>query len=93
MGKYSVKLTAQAERDLRHIYKSGDKASIKRLEQIFGELKENPYEGIGKPKPLKHQYTGFWSRRINKKDRLVYQVNEDIVSVFVVSAKDHYDDK
>jgi toxin YoeB len=93
MGKYSVKLTSQAEKDLRQIYKSGDKNSIKRLERIFDELKENPYEGIGKPKPLKHQYIGFWSRRINKKDRLVYQVNEDIVSVFVVSVKDHYGGK
>jgi toxin YoeB len=93
MGKYSVKLAAQAEKDLIQIYKSGDKSSIKRLEQIFSELKESPYKGIGKPKPLKHQYTGFWSRRINKKDRIIYQVNEDIVSVFVVSAKDHNDDK
>lgn len=93
MGKYSIKLAYEAEKDLKLIYKSGDKASINKLEQIFAELQENPYEGVGKPKPLKHRYVGFWSRRINRKDRIVYQVKEEEVSVLVVSARDHYDDK
>lgn len=93
MGKYIVNLSDKAEKDLRKVYESGDKKSIKRIERIFKELIDNPYEGIGKPEALKHQYEGFWSRRINEKDRLIYEVKEDIVSVFIVSALGHYDDR
>lgn len=57
----------------------------------FNELQQNPYEGTGKPEALKYQYKGYWSRRINEKDRLIYEVSEQIVSVFVVSALGHYD--
>ncbi len=93
MGKYIINLSDKASKDLSKIEKSGDKRSIKKIEKIFEELQQNPYEGTGKPEALKHQYKGFWSRRINNKDRLVYEVREHIVSVFVVSALGHYDDK
>ncbi len=93
MGKYIIKVSDKASKDLSKIHKSGDKRSIKKVEKIFEELQQNPYEGTGKPEALKYQYKGFWSRRINDKDRLVYEVNEQIVSVFVVSALGHYDDK
>ncbi|WP_432713260.1 Txe/YoeB family addiction module toxin [Pedobacter sp.] len=92
MGKYIINISAKAEKDLIKIYKSGDKKSIKKLEIIFDQLQENPYEGIGNPEVLKHQYKGFWSRRINEKDRLIYEVREHIISVFVVSALGHYND-
>ncbi|KDN54350.1 type II toxin-antitoxin system YoeB family toxin [Flavobacterium seoulense] len=42
---------------------------------------------------MKHEYTGYWSRRINQRDRMIYQVDDDIVTVFVVSAMGHYSDK
>lgn len=93
MGKYKVNLSEKAEKDLRKIYKSGDNKSIKRLERIFNELQENPFKGIGSPKALKYRYKGFWSRKINEKDRLVYEVKEAVISIFVVSALGHYDDK
>ncbi len=93
MGKYIINLSEKARKDLSKIHKSGDKKSIKRVEKIFDELQQNPYEGIGKPEALKHQYKGFYSRRINKKDRLIYEVKEQIVSIFIVSALGHYDDK
>ncbi|WP_323670358.1 Txe/YoeB family addiction module toxin [Psychroflexus montanilacus] len=48
---------------------------------------------MGKPEQLKHNLSGYWSRRINKKDRLIYQVVEDIVTVYIISAIGHYDDK
>ncbi len=72
MGKYIVKLSDKAEKDLKKIHQAGDKNSIKRIERIFKELADNSYEGIGKPEALKHLYKGYWSRRINQKDRLIF---------------------
>jgi len=57
------------------------------------ELENTPFHGIGKPEKLKHQFSGLWSRRINQKDRLIYKVNEKIVTIFIVSAMGHYSDK
>ncbi|MBU0697649.1 MAG: Txe/YoeB family addiction module toxin [Bacteroidetes bacterium] len=93
MGKYTLNLSARAIKDLKVIYRSGDKLSIKRIEQIFEELAISPKEGIGKPEMLKHNYSGFWSRRINPKDRLIYKIEEEIITIFVIAAKGHYDDK
>ena len=58
--------------------------------KILNELKEHPYTGTGNPEELKYELSGFWSRRINKKDRLIYEVQEEVVTVFVVSAFGHY---
>ncbi|HCQ11718.1 Txe/YoeB family addiction module toxin [Flavobacterium sp.] len=90
MGKYQVIIKATAEKDLSKHKKSGDKASIKKILKILNELKEHPYTGTGNPEELKYELSGFWSRRINKKDRLIYEVQEEVVTVFVVSAFGHY---
>lgn len=91
MGKYKIIIKPKAEEDLLHIKKSGDKNTIRKLEKIFKELSENPYEGTGHPEALKHQLSGFYSRRINRKDRIIYQVFEiPKQSVVVVSALGHY---
>ena len=58
--------------------------------KILNELKDHPYTGSGNPEPLKFELSGYWSRRINKKDRLIYEVHDDIVTVVVVSALGHY---
>lgn len=93
MGKYTVNIAPIAQKDLQNHYKSGNKATIKKIERILQDLLENPFIGEGKPEELKFEYKGYWSRRINKKDRLVYRVDEKIVTVFVVSAMGHYSDK
>ena len=93
MGKFRVEIEDLAKSHIQKHLKSGDRASVKKLERILIELSETPYEGIGKPELLKHQLTGFWSREINKKDRIIYKVNQDVVSVFVISAMGHYSDK
>lgn len=93
MGKFRVKIEELANLHIKLHLKSGNKANIKRIEKILEELTQTPFVGIGKPEPLKHQLSGFWSREINKKDRLIYKVNEDIVTVFVISAIGHYSDK
>jgi toxin YoeB len=93
MGKYFVDITDQAKKQLAEILKSGDKAAIKKLQQIFIELSIHPASGVGKPEKLKFEFSGYWSRQINKKDRLVYRIDEEIITVFVISAKGHYHDK
>lgn len=93
MGKYSIVVEKATQKELQAHYKSGDKASIKRIEIIFEELSEHPQTGTGKPEQLKFGLSGYWSRQINKKDRLIYQINENIITVFVISAVGHYSDK
>ena len=73
--------------------KSGNQSSIKKIAKILEELTENPFEGVEKPEALKHELSGLWSREINKKDRLLYRVKEEIVTVVVISAMGHYSDK
>lgn len=93
MGKFRVEVTKIANQDIEKHKKSGNKISIKNIAKILVDLSENPYTGFGNPEPLKYEYSGFWSRRINPKDRLIYRVDDDIVTVFVVSAMGHYSDK
>jgi len=93
MGKYTLEISSKARKELQWHYKSGNKSDIRKIEQIFLELSNTPYKGTGKPEPPKYQLTGYWSRRINQKDRIIYKVYEDKVVVFVVSAIGHYRDK
>lgn len=93
MGKYKVEIQPTAEKDLSKHKKSGNKATQLKIIKILDELKEHPYSGTGKPELLKYELQGYWSRRINKKDRLVYKVQENVVTVFVLSAWGHYSDK
>ena len=54
------------------------------------EMSQSPYTGKGKPEALKHEYSGFWSRRINSKDRIVYQVDEQAAILYILSLRKHY---
>jgi toxin YoeB len=93
MGKYFVEFVDVARKDLKAHYKSGNKSTINKIEKILLELTEHPFSGEGQPEELKYNLEGYWSRRINKKDRIVYRVEDEIVTVFVVSAMGHYSDK
>ncbi len=93
MGQYSLDLTDRAKKDLRDLKKAGSKTVAKRINRIFEELGETPYLGIGNPEPLKHEWSGYWSREIDKKNRIVYSVNDTELTVLVVSAKGNYGDK
>jgi toxin YoeB len=92
MGKYFVEINSVVKKELISHYKSGNKATINKIEKILLELTKHPFEGIGNPEPLKYELSGFWSRKINQKDRMIYKVEEDIVTVFVISAMGHYSD-
>lgn len=91
MGKFRIEIDDYAKLDIAKIYKSGDKASIKKFEKIVLELENQPTTGTGNPEQLKHNLSGFWSRRINKKDRLIYQIIEEPEQmVVIISALGHY---
>lgn len=65
-----------------------DKKILKRINQLIKEISREPFEGIGDPEPLKHQWTGYWSRRINKEHRLVYKVKEN--EILIAQCRYHY---
>ena len=93
MGHYTIIVKDTAKIDFEKHKKSGNKSMINKITKIIEELRIHPYTGTGKPEPLKHDLKGLWSRRINQKDRLIYEVVEQIVTVYIVSAIGHYDDK
>ena len=84
--------TPQAVEDLNYWKKSGNKAIQKKIQQLIVAIIENPFEGIGKPEPLKYELSGSWSRRINREHRIVYEVyNENTVVILEIqSLRGHY---
>jgi toxin YoeB len=90
---YTLEFSKIALEDIEQHKKSGDKSTLKKLEKLFNELKQHPTTGTGQPEMLKHNLQGFYSRRINKKHRLVYSIKEEVITVYVVSAHSHYGDK
>ena len=65
-----------------------DKRTLKRINKLITDIQRNPFEGIGKPEPLKENLSGWWSRRIDEVNRIVYFVKDDIVHI--VACKGHY---
>ncbi|MDU7150764.1 MAG: Txe/YoeB family addiction module toxin [Peptoniphilus grossensis] len=69
-------------------WQNTDKKTLKRINELIKDIMRNPYEGIGKPEPLRYQLTGYWSRRINKEDRLIYKIEGDLL--IIISCSEHY---
>lgn len=90
---YTLRFSKTALEDIDRHKKSGDKATIKKIEKLLNELMEHLTSGTGQPEKLKHDLSGLYSRRINQKHRLVYSIDEQIVTVQVLSAWAHYGDK
>ena len=65
-----------------------DRKTFKKINRLIAEAQRNPFDGIGKPEPLKENYTGFWSRRIDEKNRLVYNVTDNEIQV--IGCRFHY---
>ncbi len=80
MGQFRLEIKVIAQKHLKLHYRSGDKGSIKKIGTILKELSDTPYTGIGNPEPLKHELSGLWSRRINQKDRIIYEVDHEVVT-------------
>ena len=69
-------------------WQAQDKKTLKRINALLKDIDRNPYEGIGKPEPLKENWSGFWSRRIDSVNRIVYKVeNEQLI---IVQCGSHY---
>ena len=66
-----------------------DKRTLKKINELIKDIKRNTFEGIGKPEPLRDSLSGFWSRRIDDTNRIVYYEQSGII--YIVSCKGHYD--
>jgi toxin YoeB len=90
---YALEFTKLALADIEKHKKAGDKAVLKKIAKLLNELKENPTDGTGRVELMKYGLSGKFSRRINHKHRLVYTIEEDIVTVHVLNLWGHYADK
>lgn len=83
----------KAQKDREFWKKSGNKAVMNKITALIEDIQLHPFEGIGKPEPLKHQLSGKWSRRINQEHRIIYKVtNENTIEILdILSLKGHYE--
>ena len=65
-----------------------DKKILKRINMLIKDIQKQPFEGLGKPEPLKHALSGYWSRRINDEHRIIYKIHQD--SFFIAQLRYHY---
>ncbi|MGQ8364454.1 Txe/YoeB family addiction module toxin [Glaciecola sp. 1036] len=87
MNKRLLSWTDESWKDYLY-WQTQDKKTLKRINKLLMDVKRSPFEGIGKPEPLKENLSGFWSRRIDDTNRLVYAVESD--SIVVISCRYHY---
>ena len=83
-------LLEQARKDRDYWKNSGNTKIQNRISALLKDILQHPFTGIGKPEPLKHNLKGLWSRRINDEHRLVYQVSDGMIYVYVLSMRFHY---
>jgi len=83
-----VILMPTALEDLEHWKKSGNTIILKRIRQLLEAIQHDPFGGIGKPERLKHNWSDWWSRRINEEHRLIYKCTENKITVY--SLRYHY---
>ena len=69
-------------------WQTQDKKAVKRINKLINNTMRQPFEGIGKPEPLRENLSGFWSRRIDDTNRLVYAVDDDFITI--ISCRYHY---
>ncbi len=88
-----IDFSSKAKADLNFWKKSGNKAIMNKISALIEDITLHPFEGIGKPEPLKHNLTGLWSRRINQEHRIIYKVTEEntIEILDILSLKGHYE--
>ncbi len=83
-----ISFTPHAWEDYLYWQKT-DKKMVKRINLLIKDITRSPFEGKGKPEPLKHELSGLWSRRITEEHRFVYQMIEDVLTV--TQCRFHYD--
>lgn len=67
-----------------------NKKTLKRINMLIQDIKRNPFDGLGKPEPLKHNLQGLWSRRIDDENRVVYYEKDNVTHL--ISCRGHYED-
>ncbi len=87
---YELEFTEKAMADIAFFKRTRNKALLKKIFILLDQILLTPYEGIGKPEPLKHEYLGYWSRRINREHRIIYKIHNNKV-IIIFSSKGHYD--
>ena len=74
-----------------YVYWQGqDKKTLRKINKLITDIERSPYEGIGKPEPLKHKLSGWWSREIDETNRIVYRIKDG--NLEISQCKGHYDD-
>lgn len=72
-----------------YLYWQGrDRKTLKRINTLIKDIQRQPFDGLGDPEPLRHQWSGYWSRRIDREHRLVYKATDD--AIIVVQCRYHY---
>lgn len=71
-------------------WQTEDRKTLRKINTLLKDIEKNGNEGIGKPEPLTGDLSGFWSRRINQKDRLIYALKMD--QIIIIACRYHYDD-
>lgn len=89
---FEVDFTQEAVKDMERHNKSGNKSLMTKIDKLLDELEQHPETGTGKPEKLKHQLSGKWSRRIDRRHRLVYTIDHDNSLVEILSAYGHYEE-
>ena len=84
----NISFTAKAWEEYCY-WQTQDKKTLKRINLLLADIIRNKFEGIGKPEPLKENLSGYWSRRIDEKNRLVYTVENELL--IITSCRGHYE--
>ena len=87
---YTLILTPEAEKHLDEWSKSGQTKTLKKITKLLEELVQHPKIGTGQVEQLRGNLSGYWSRRINKSDRIIYSIEDEKITVVVISMKGHY---
>jgi len=83
-----LKFKPTAETDLQYWYETNNQKILKRIEELLRSTIDTPFSGIGKPEQLRHNLAGYWSRRIDQCNRMVYKVESNTVTIH--SLRGHY---
>lgn len=90
---YRIELTFRAKGHLEEWRRSGHKKTLSKIIALFEELQIHPRTGTGQVEQLKGNYSGYWSRRIDKGSRMIYRIDDEVVTVTIISLKGHYLDR
>jgi len=78
----------KALEEFQYWRKSGNDRVVERIRLLLEEIQKTPYQGVGKPEALKHNWSGYWSRRITREHRLVYKIQND--TLYIAQLRYHY---